>query len=996
MSDTSAVHGTSSPCNCKDCDNQYKGERARLDQRRKTLSLQDSDNWGLALSGGGIRSATFCLGVLQAMARTEPPPGSSAEAPSAPVADAPPSGARPARERLLARFDYLSTVSGGGYIGAFFCSLFQVDRLRPSDNDEDTSNRCKVAAERAYSVLDHEPPGRIRSGKNYEHAPLGEGPMAWLRENGRYLTPSGAGDMLYGVALATRNWLSMHFVVGMPILALLVALALLQLLFRTFALSVLSIDEFHFWDSLWWLPVLVAWLWLAPCALAFWLEYSTGTADTQAPKLWNISVGCCLAALLAILWLIQQWWNESRDAPWSEWSFPPYILLAGIAAVAIFASLVWGLCCIYAYVALNTSAPFGWNLLRIATVVGVVATVDVYWCWGTGGVANGGEYPPGRSLGELLWVGGYWGALLGLERWLRRAHPLKSADRTVRGYRVRVSRWLANGIALTLLMTFLFIADLLTAYLWQYEWKFSAAAVLAACIWAVRSIASFTDEKSWLRKLFKLPIATISAVAGMLLLLLLFVCWGVLLRWIRSGCSDGGLCANSLEFMVILLVVSVALAAFTGLFVGFINLSSLQALYSSRLTRAYLGASNFLRFKWNEDAEVRIGKLSVSEALQGDDMSLEQYYGNGACPPLHLVNVTVNLTVDPAERLVQRDRQGLPMCIAPSEHMVEPERQSGPYTFIVDGMPKRRTEYAPNAVLESEIEQPLTIGHWIATSGAAVSTGLGRQTSMGLSLLLGLANVRLGTWWPARFSRESVGGASGTRTPWYAKVVPTHSLLFDEFFARFHGLNREYLYLSDGGHFENTAAYELLRPERKLRLIVVCDCGADPLYQFGDLANLIRLARLDLGLEIEADSEFDRSLKYRNLNKVIGYHRDFVGGGRKLGSNEPITLVDDQCALLFNVYDCDNSTRNLKCMLLVIKPNLITRMNDDVWHYAQLHPEFPNEPTADQFFDEAQFESYRQLGLNMGELLFGGGASGSLTYARLLWGYLDMKFKRMK
>jgi hypothetical protein len=50
---------------------------------------------GLAFSGGGIRSATFCLGVIQALARL----------------------------RLLRAFDYLSTVSGGGYIGAWLSTL---------------------------------------------------------------------------------------------------------------------------------------------------------------------------------------------------------------------------------------------------------------------------------------------------------------------------------------------------------------------------------------------------------------------------------------------------------------------------------------------------------------------------------------------------------------------------------------------------------------------------------------------------------------------------------------------------------------------------------------------------------------------------------------------------------------------------------------------------------------------------------------------------------
>ncbi|WP_199738324.1 patatin-like phospholipase family protein [Corallococcus sp. CA054B] len=50
------------------------------------------DLFGLALSGGGIRSATFNLGLLQALARL----------------------------KLLDVFHYLSTVSGGGYVGSFW------------------------------------------------------------------------------------------------------------------------------------------------------------------------------------------------------------------------------------------------------------------------------------------------------------------------------------------------------------------------------------------------------------------------------------------------------------------------------------------------------------------------------------------------------------------------------------------------------------------------------------------------------------------------------------------------------------------------------------------------------------------------------------------------------------------------------------------------------------------------------------------------------------
>src|SRR5262249_26766087 len=58
---------------------------------------------GLALSGGGIRSAAFCLGSLQALYETG----------------------------VLGRVDYLSTVSGGGYIG---CSLTAALNAKDANN----------------------------------------------------------------------------------------------------------------------------------------------------------------------------------------------------------------------------------------------------------------------------------------------------------------------------------------------------------------------------------------------------------------------------------------------------------------------------------------------------------------------------------------------------------------------------------------------------------------------------------------------------------------------------------------------------------------------------------------------------------------------------------------------------------------------------------------------------------------------------------------------
>ncbi|MGT2493389.1 hypothetical protein ACU4GD_30110 [Cupriavidus basilensis] len=77
--------------------------------------------------------------------------------------------------------------------------------------------------------------------------------------------------------------------------------------------------------------------------------------------------------------------------------------------------------------------------------------------------------------------------------------------------------------------------------------------------------------------------------------------------------------------------------------------------------------------------------------------------------------------------------------------------------------------------------------------------------------------------------------------------------------------------------------YELLRPERGVTLIVLCDCGADPQYQFGDLANLIRLARIDMGLEIVVDAA---AAGDDVLGSAFGTPADFLPSARQASSGE--------------------------------------------------------------------------------------------------------------
>ena len=119
-------------------------EAQRIKARRRELDTagEDEPAFGLALSGGGIRSATFALGVLQGLAQTSAPSNVPAK-----DLDTEP------QKSLLARFDYLSTVSGGGYIGAFLGSLFVPGRLWPGTTPRE-------AAKEAYRILQQDPPGR--------------------------------------------------------------------------------------------------------------------------------------------------------------------------------------------------------------------------------------------------------------------------------------------------------------------------------------------------------------------------------------------------------------------------------------------------------------------------------------------------------------------------------------------------------------------------------------------------------------------------------------------------------------------------------------------------------------------------------------------------------------------------------------------------------------------------------------------------------------------
>jgi hypothetical protein len=147
-----------------------------------------------------------------------------------------------------------------------------------------------------------------------------------------------------------------------------------------------------------------------------------------------------------------------------------------------------------------------------------------------------------------------------------------------------------------------------------------------------------------------------------------------------------------------------------------------------------------------------------------------------------------------------------------------------------------------------------------------------------------------------------------------------------------------YVYLSDGGHFENLGIYELVR--RRCRYIIACDAEQDAAMTFAGLGNAIRKCRTDLGVEISISATRIRPIggAMSSLHCVLG---DITYGDGSQGT------------------------------LLYLKASVTGDEPADVLEYAARETAFPHHATlTDQFFDESQFESYRKLGFHITHTAF--------------------------
>ncbi len=342
-----------------------------------------------------------------------------------------------------------------------------------------------------------------------------------------------------------------------------------------------------------------------------------------------------------------------------------------------------------------------------------------------------------------------------------------------------------------------------------------------------------------------------------------------------------------------------------------INLTSPHRYYRNRLCECYLLVAS--------QAEKRVGRLLKSllpnqaacSAIAEDEpcfvprSRFEFDEIDAEAAPLHLINATVNLGYERSPEM--RGRR--------SDFFLFSKEQSGSVA----------TDYHQTDDLAAE-DPHLDLGTAVAISGAAASGQMGWKTPRGLEYLLVILNVRLGYW-----LRNPGKGSS-----FFFKPGPFH--LLKEMTSYRMDSRASYLNVSDGGHIENLAIYELLR--RQCRFIIAIEGGGQRKSTFSDMRRLQRYASIDLGCQISID-----------MSDVDCSERGFSKHHHALGT---ITYRNGQ-----------------RGFLLYFRTTMTGDEQDHVHDYQRVCPSFPHQTTGDQFFDEAQFEAYRSLGQTAAELMFG-------------------------
>jgi hypothetical protein len=865
----------------------------------------------LCLSGGGIRSAAFALGVVQALAA----------------------------KGLLSSFDYLSSVSGGGYLNSFLQRWIVGDKPPPG---MDAGSAAPVTSKKPPPTSEEAVERALADSLSGAEAPQ----VTRLREGANFITPRLGAlsvDSWTAVATAVRNLL-VNWTMFLPLF-----------------LIVAGIPQIVFW-FLYPLPA-----WGAPLGLALEFlglvvamamvgrslpSYRAGD-DPPARLIQRVVVPSVLIAAAGSMMVLSA-------EEWGGWSVEERLVpaalvfvaatLAAAAIVIVWASFSnrlrrpqlirdvprWLLSSLAgAGVIYVAAGPLGTHV-RI-TELGVD---NLEWLVALGPVA---------FIGSILVAGWVFSAI--------RSIGIGSSDFKPdldREWLVRMSAILMKPAVIWLVLISLTLGALLvitgpiqpgqtlgTTLLSPGSMRegrdlsglFATGGLLSGLVAALAGSSGAT-LMGYVRKWLSLQ--TLIGIAVFLFVAVALLAAGFFESWLAASAADrfcGVSCDParaiwSLLYGHLAVVGALLLWVMTLGYVFNVNRFSLNGFYQNRLGRAFLGAA-----RSGERSPDPLTGFDARDNIRMHSLWPRPGVDNpGEMPRKSLfpvINLTLNVTA--SARLAWQERKAEPFVVTPFA--------SGSGMLAADpstGTP--RGCYVPSGLyagLERDRGmdgQGLTLAGAMSISGAAASPNMGYHSSSATAFLMTLFNLRLGAWLPNPLCWRNLGARDPTTRKRHALMPFLRELVGST------ADNTHEVYLSDGGHFENLGLYEMIR--RRCKYIFVSDGGCDPKFDFTDLGNAIRKISIDLRTDIV----------FREIN---------------LGARPPIEGRVAYAVATIKYPGGKDGT------LIYLKPSILKELPMDVNAYAIANQAFPHESTADQWYSESQFESYRRLGQYLTERLTG-------------------------
>jgi hypothetical protein len=393
-----------------------------------------------------------------------------------------------------------------------------------------------------------------------------------------------------------------------------------------------------------------------------------------------------------------------------------------------------------------------------------------------------------------------------------------------------------------------------------------------------------------------------------------------LLRWTGGYATDR---SYQEDWSVALVLASIAIAI---KLLTDANRTSLHSFYRERLSRAFLVTRKPNGAAVSLDYSIRLRYSEWAKPTDGG-------------PQLVIAGVANVADAD----FVPTQRDCVPFIFDAEQIGIVGDRS------LPTGGRRRTEDYEREAdVLKREVTVPAAM----AISGAALSPLTGRVNSRTrpVRLLLAVLNARLGVWLPNPYWNnrdedtfpEVTGFAARVRR-YVGSVIdkPGPYRLLREAIGSPSMYDRR-IYVTDGGHYDNLGLVEALR--REPAQVIVIDASNDPEDRFNALGEAIATARMDHGIRIDMDpapmirgqkSRADRSWAYGIATHPL-----------KEGRRQPY-----------------------KTEIFFLKAVLAGHLGWDIEQYATTHDDFPRRSTGDQFYDEWDFEAYRDLGHVLAESL---------------------------